>query len=74
MNDKATLETFYRVYNDMDGSFWEIRPDADALNCVSIQYYGESGAADHPLLFSPAVAILVADAMRMQAEALKPKE
>lgn len=66
---KITVEPSYRVYDDTDGWYVEVRPDGDGLGCVEVVYNpGTPGAADQPLgPISPAVAIKVAECMQMIA-------
>ena len=36
-----TLEAHYKIYNDADGSYIEVKPDADALGLIEIRQFDE---------------------------------
>lgn len=64
-----TVERFTRVYCDDDGSFIEIRPDRDGLNCVCLLWV-EDGEERQRVIFPPEQAKLVAMNMHKLAEQL----
>jgi len=66
-----SIESFFRVYDDSNGSYWEIRPDVDALGCVEVRCY-ENGKL-HPnqqLIAPPAAMQLIAKAMAAVADSM----
>jgi hypothetical protein len=40
-NERVSLETIRRVYDDDNGCFIEVGPDSDSLGCVEIRTTGE---------------------------------
>lgn len=62
---KLTIEPAYRIYNDEDRSYYEVRMDRDGLGCVEVVYNeGNKGSGDQaPGVMSPEVAIKVAECL-----------
>jgi hypothetical protein len=67
---KFTLEHTYKVFNDEDGSYVEVSPDADGLSCVEIRDYDSTGKLISNMTMPPEQAILVAKAITMLADDL----
>jgi hypothetical protein len=62
---KFSMETFLRVYSDDDGYYWEIRSDAEGLECVELIYSDNLTHSKPKSLtsFQPDAARLVAAAL-----------
>lgn len=60
---KITVEPSFRVYNDEDGDYYEVRPDADGLGCVEVVYNagGPNDKDQAPGPMSPEMAVAVSD-------------
>lgn len=62
----------YRVYDDNNGCYWEIRPDTEGFGCVQVTYYENGMAtANQQLMAPPEAALLIAKAMIKVAEHYK---
>jgi hypothetical protein len=70
-DDRVSLETIRRVYDDDRGTYIEVGPDADSLGCVEIrtttpenvEYWGSVR-----LTINKAFALKLAEAIRRCAE------
>jgi hypothetical protein len=60
---KFTLETVKRVYNDTTGDYWEIGPDADALELLEIRACTSSGDIVQRITFPPEALDLLIQAL-----------
>jgi len=58
-----SLETFQRIYNDQNGEYIQIGPDADALGLVQIRSYRRNGELEGHMTFTPEQATLLAQAL-----------
>lgn len=69
-----SLENYYRVWDDNNGCYWQIGPDADCCGCVEVVYF-EKGFEKprHQFVAPPQAAILIAEAIKKVAESM-PKE
>jgi hypothetical protein len=64
MKKGYSLESFYRVYDDSCGAFYEIRPDSDGLDCVEVTYHdGGGGKVERCITVPPDMARLLAEAI-----------
>ena len=72
--DTYTSETFRRVYDDLSGTYIQINPDVDGLNCVEICYVDPEHPEDHTRSISipPKQAALVAQAILALAREMDP--
>lgn len=59
-----TLEKHMRIYNDVDGSFIEVRPDADALGLIEVNYAPDADAKRHGLILKREEAELLIEALQ----------
>lgn len=68
-----SIESFFRVYDDDNGCFYEIRPDSDALGCVEVSYSdgGKGDALKRCLTVPPQMARLLAQAIEGCADKLE---
>ena len=69
-----SLEMVMRVYDDTNGCYYEVSPDADALDLVSMGYSDGDGPAAHVWAMPPAMARLVAAALVKVADSIEAKE
>lgn len=60
---KCSLEKFMRVYDDENGCYYEVRPDADGLGCVQISYSDGGEAQQRVAAIPPDMALLLAKAI-----------
>ena len=61
-----TLEPEYKVWDEENGVYVKVAPDADGLGCIEISYE-ESGSVDR-ISVPPAMALLIAEAIKRIAE------
>lgn len=72
---KYSVDNISRVFDDDNGDFYEIKPDADGLGCLEIIYFDEKGKnTGHRITIPPAMALLIAEEIKKQAEILIKKE
>jgi hypothetical protein len=70
MDSKYSIERFYRVFEDGEGTCIEVGPDADGLDCVQVSTSGESTKhyGELRLILSPEHARKLGQAMINSAE------
>lgn len=61
---KYSLERIWRVYDDDDGSYIEVGPDADSLGLVVIRAVGSDGKKVTEILIAPEMVRLISSALR----------
>lgn len=72
---KYSVNNISRVFDDENGDFYEIRPDADGLGCLEIVYFDERGKdTGHRITIPPGMALLIAGEIKKQAEILIKRE
>lgn len=64
MPNTYSLERIWRVYDDDDGSYIEIGPDADSLGLVVIRAVGSDGKKVTEILIAPEMVRLISRALR----------
>lgn len=60
---KYTVDVSYKIYNNEDGSYIEVCPDADGLGLVEVRYVDEKEVIHERLTFQPEQAYLVSTAI-----------
>jgi hypothetical protein len=56
---KFTLETSYKIYDEENGSYIEICPDADGLGLIEIRDVNEKGVITNTITMPPEQAKMV---------------
>lgn len=70
MSERISTEAFFRVYDDDNGAYYEIRPDADGIECVELRYSHDGSKSESITIMSGAFARAVAAAMVRVADEL----
>ena len=67
MENKFSVEKFFRVYNDKTGDYIEVCPDADGLGLIEIRQCNRNGGIGERITLEAECAALIAEGLRQAA-------